>query len=97
MGEWTRKLCGLAAPKTPSPAQLTRSFVSPGTQALNGPMGLTFGNDGNLYVASCYDHRVVRFDGSTGELKGVLGEQGLHFPTRLATGAVPFLMAAPTH
>jgi len=74
------------------------TFVSPGTQALNGPMGLTFGNDGNLYVASCYDHRVVRFDGSTGELKGVLvsQEQGLHFPTRLTTGAVPFLMAAPT-
>jgi len=74
------------------------TFVSPGAQALNGPMGLTFGNDGNLYVASCYDHRVVRFDGKTGELKGVLvsQEQGLHFPTRLATGAVPFLMAAPT-
>ena len=78
-----------------STGQYMDTFVSPGTRALNGPMGLTFGNDGNLYVASCYDHHVVRFNGKTGDFAGMLGGNDLHFPTRITSGAVPFLMARP--
>jgi hypothetical protein len=33
---------------------------------LDGPIGLTFGPDGNLYVSSAGTDQVLRYDGTTG-------------------------------
>ena len=42
------------------------AFVSEGSGGLFGPVGLTFGPDGNLYVSDEITSQVLRYDGSTG-------------------------------
>ena len=34
---------------------------------LSGPVTMKFGPDGNLYVASHWNHQVLRYDGTTGK------------------------------
>ena len=46
---------------------LVGDFVSPGSGGLGDPQGITFGPDGNLYVASNASDNVLRFDGTTGD------------------------------
>ena len=41
-------------------------FVASGAAGLNGPAGMEFGPDGNLYVASNFSDEILRFDGTTG-------------------------------
>jgi glucose/arabinose dehydrogenase len=41
-------------------------FVPAGSGGLNFPRGITFGPDGNLYVASENTNQVLRYDGTTG-------------------------------
>ena len=48
------------------PGDFVDAFASGG--GLNGPIGLVFGPDGDLYVSSLRTDEVVRYDGSTGTL-----------------------------
>ena len=53
---------------------------------LNNPQGLAFGLNGNLFVASMGDDRVVEFDAQTGNPVGdfiTAGPGALDGPTRL--------------
>jgi sugar lactone lactonase YvrE len=59
-------------------------FVGAG---LDNPVGLTFGPDGHLYVASADDDRIARFDGATGAPLGdVTAGAPLDGPRDLAFG-----------
>ena len=49
-------------------------FASGGGMA--DPLGLTFGPDGNLYVASANSGQVLRFEGKTGAFLGVFADCG---------------------
>lgn len=64
-------------------------FVPPGSGGLDGPWGLTFGPDGNLYVSSSYSGEVLRYDGVTGSFLGSFVSAysgGLQFPIGLTFG-----------
>src|SRR5262245_13701125 len=52
----------------------TGVFASGG--GLVNPVGLTFGPDGNLYVASGNTNQVLRFDGRSGAPLGVFAQGG---------------------
>lgn len=41
-------------------------FVQSNSGGLSEPRGITFGPDGNLYVASTGSHQILRYDGATG-------------------------------
>lgn len=42
------------------------NFVAPGSGGLFGPLGINFGSDGNLYVASVSSNQILRYNGKTG-------------------------------
>jgi DNA-binding beta-propeller fold protein YncE len=68
-----------------------------GAGALSTAFGLTFGADGNLYVASGGSNRVVRFDPQSGANLGDLvasGSGGLSTPIGLALGPAGDLFVA---
>ena len=58
--------------------QVTGAFrgVFASGHGLADPLGLTFGPDGNLYVASGNSDQVLRFDGRTGAFLGVFAAGG---------------------
>lgn len=60
-------------------------FDSGGT--LSDPLGMTFGPDGHLYVASANTDQVLRFDGTSGAYLGVFASgSGLQAPINLTFG-----------
>lgn len=74
----------------PATAPLTEDFVfddplTPVDESggLNGPTGVVFGPDGNLYVASFASNQILRYDGTTGVFLGIFvaaGSGGLNGP-----------------
>ena len=64
-------------------------FVAAGSGGLAAPIDLTFGPDGNLYVADIDTNEVLRYDGSTGAFLDVFvpaGSGGLDGPLTLIFG-----------
>ena len=61
-------------------------FVGAGSGGLDNANGVTFGPDGNLYVASSNNDSVLRYNGQTGQFKDVFiaqGAGGLSQPSQL--------------
>src|SRR5438270_750350 len=54
-------------------------FVASGSGGLDGPRGLIFGRDGNLYVNSFNTNSVMRYEGSTGLPLPAPGLTGAYF------------------
>lgn len=68
---------------------LTLPFVATGAGGLEAPAGLTFGSNGNLFVSSSGNHRVLEFNGVTGAFVRVFvsaGSGGLVSPYGLVFG-----------
>ena len=53
-------------------------FVSSGSGGLNTPDGLSYGPDGNLYVASALTSQILRFDGQTGDFIDVFASTNIN-------------------
>jgi len=51
-------------------------FVPAGSGGLDGPRGLTFGPNNNLFVCSFYSNCVIEYDGTTGEFVRVFTSEG---------------------
>jgi sugar lactone lactonase YvrE len=62
---------GAAGQPMPSPGSVNAVFVPAGSGGLSGAGFLTFGPDGNLYVASFNNSQILRYYGATGIFKDV--------------------------
>jgi hypothetical protein len=65
------------------------AFVEDGSGRVDGPTGVTFGPDGNLYTTSIFNSQVLRYDGATGAFLDVFvpaGSGGLSGPHGLTFG-----------
>ena len=67
--------------------KFVRNFVEPGGGGLDSPQGITVGPDGNVYVSSAINDRVLKYDGRTGAFLGAFVDGGmLDRPWYLAFG-----------
>lgn len=67
-------------------------FVDTSSGGLNSAIGLTVGEDGNLYVSNSETNSIKKYDGDTGNYLGdfvTSGSGGLSSPTYLTTANVP--------
>lgn len=70
-------------------SHLPAVFVPSGSGGLDGPSKLVCGDDGNLYVSSQANDRILRYDGGTGSFMGIFvaaGSGGLNTPVGLDFG-----------
>lgn len=70
-------------------SHLPRVFVASGSGGLNGTSKLVCGHDGDLYVSSQINDRVLRYDGVTGAFLDIFvaaGSGGLNIPIGLDFG-----------
>lgn len=67
-------------------------FVDQGSGGLNSAIGLTIGEDGNLYVSNSLTNSIKKYDGNTGDFLGdfvSLSSGGLSSPTYITSANVP--------
>ena len=62
------------------------NFVTAGSGGLRGPVGLAFGPDGNLYVASASTNQILKYSGVDGSFLGVHVGSGLVSPRFITFG-----------
>lgn len=62
------------------------TFIPAGSGGLDGVTGIARGPDGDLYVASHLNHKIMRYDGRTGAPKPALGKPGAEFVSAGAGG-----------
>jgi hypothetical protein len=65
------------------------NFITSGSGGLQGPLGLAYGPDGNLYVSSYSTNSVIRYNGTTGAFMNNFvsaGGGGLSGPRALTFG-----------
>jgi sugar lactone lactonase YvrE len=61
---------GATGASLPAPGQTGAVFVPAGSGGLNGPKGVAFGADGNLYVVSYFSKQILRYQGPAGSSPG---------------------------
>jgi DNA-binding beta-propeller fold protein YncE len=67
---------GDAVPMFDLDGNFVRNFVPPGGGGLDSPQGITVGPDGNVYVSSAANDKVLRYNGQTGEFMGAFVDGG---------------------
>jgi DNA-binding beta-propeller fold protein YncE len=80
---------GMTGAPLPAAGQPGAVFIPPGSGGLDEPTRLTFGTDGNVYVASNLTDSIMRYDGTTGAFIDTFisaGSGGLKRPSDLAFG-----------
>jgi streptogramin lyase len=80
---------GTTGAPLPAPGKSGAIFITPGDGGLQGPWGMIFGRDGNLYVASHFNDSVLRYSGTTGDFLDTFvpeGSGGLHLPRGMVFG-----------
>ncbi len=65
-------------------AQIADFVTVPGNGGLSGAMGLTFGSDGDLYVASNSNGKILRYNGTTGAYIGAFATASNFMPFDIA-------------
>lgn len=70
----------------PPPGQGAGQAFVPSAATLSQPYGMTYGPDGDLYVASSGTDRVLRYDGNTGGLKASITHGELRKPRGVVFG-----------
>lgn len=60
----------------------TAQFVPPGSGGLDFPLGIAFGPDQNLYVASFVNSFILRYDGRTGAFMDIFAKGRTGRPAR---------------
>jgi hypothetical protein len=89
---------GTTGEPLPAPGLTGAFFVPQGSGGLSGAAGIIFGPDGNLYVSSRSNDRVLRYRGTTGDFIDTFipaGFGGLTFFAHSVSLLLPSAMFLP--